>query len=423
MKILDIAYKDLSLSFRSVFALGMMVAAPLMLIGLIYLAFGGASKGNSDLPAVKVGIVDADRLPMDASRDHPLGEDIRSLFTNEKVENWITASDYADEGSARAALENQEIGIAVIIPQDFTRCTLDGETDTQVLIISDPTLTVTPQIVQNMVTEMLDGAIGGGIAIQTIVERHQVNGLHLDPSRRSELVNRYLRWYAYFQREMWLNSDRAALKIGTPTAEMATENPMQKMVGQLMAGQMVFFAFFTGAYSMMSILKEDEEGTLARLFTTPVRQTCILTGKFLAVFLTVIVQGGVLIVAARYAFGINWGEPLAVVIALTGQVIAATGLGVVLISLVKTTQQGGPVLGGGLTALGMLGGLFTANTPMPEALTILSNFTPQGWVIKSWKLVLNGQPLSDLLFPFSVMTAMGIMFFIIGATRFRKRYA
>ena len=37
MKILDIAFKDLIRSFRSVFAIGMMVVAPLMLTGLIYL--------------------------------------------------------------------------------------------------------------------------------------------------------------------------------------------------------------------------------------------------------------------------------------------------------------------------------------------------------------------------------------------------
>ena len=30
---------------------------------------------------------------------------------------------------------------------------------------------------------------------------------------------------------------------------------------------MIFFAFFTAAYSMMSILREDEEGTLARALT------------------------------------------------------------------------------------------------------------------------------------------------------------
>ena len=174
---------------------------------------------------------------------------------------------------------------------------------------------------------------------------------------------------------------------------------------------------------MMSILREDEEGTLARLFTTPVGHTSILAGKFISVFLSVILQGVVLIVAAHYAFGINWGEPLAVVLALTGQVIVAAGLGVLLISFVKTTQQGGPVLGGGLTALGTLGGLFTSGMSMPEAFTMLAIFTPQGWVIKAWKVVLSGQPAPELMIPFAVLTVMGIVMFVIGAMMFRNRFA
>ena len=198
---------------------------------------------------------------------------------------------------------------------------------------------------------------------------------------------------------------------------------MQKVLGLMMTGQMVFFAFFTGAYSMMSILREDEEGTLARLFTMPVGRTSILAGKFLSVFLMVIVQGVVLIAAAHYAFGINWGKPLAVLLALTGQVILAVGLGVLLISFVKTTKQGGPVLGGGLTALGMLGGLFTTGISMPEAFTMLAVFTPQGWIIKAWQLVLSGQPLPELMIPFAVMMVMGIVMFAIGAMMFRKRLA
>jgi ABC-2 type transport system permease protein len=164
---------------------------------------------------------------------------------------------------------------------------------------------------------------------------------------------------------------------------------------------------------------------LARLFTTPTERTSILTGKFVAVFITVILQGLVLMVAGHYAFGINWGEPVSAALALTGQVVAATGLGVLLIAFVKNSRQGGPVLGGGLTALGMLGGLFTANIPnaMPPAMNVIANFTPQGWVLKSWKMVMDGQSAGDLLVPFVIMVTMGVVMFAIGSVMFRKRFA
>ncbi len=425
MKILDIALNDLTRSFRSAFAIGMMLVAPLMLTGLIYFAFGGMSGGDVSMTAIRVGVVNADQLPADSVLDAPIGDNIRSMFFDESVTSWITARDYPDETSARAGVDAQEIGVAVIIPENFSARYLSGEKDVQVLIISDPTLSIGPAVVQDMVTMMVDGVAGGGIAIQTLIERQEANGLVPAPADIPGWIERYTTWYADFQRNLFHNPEQAALVLSAPSAgDTETVDPLQQMMGLTMTGQMIFFAFFMGAYSMMSILREDEEGTLARLFTTPTNRVNILTGKFVAVFLTVILQGIVLMVAGHYAFGIAWGAPAAVMMALVAQVVAAAGLGVLLISFVKTTKQGGPVLGGGLTFLGMLGGLFTANVPgMPESFAKLGNFVPQGWVLKSWRMVLAGQPLNDLWVPFLVTVGMGVIMFAIGAMMFKRRYA
>ncbi|RPH60266.1 MAG: ABC transporter permease, partial [Chloroflexi bacterium] len=237
---------------------------------------------------------------------------------------------------------------------------------------------------------------------------------------------RYGNWYADLQRNLFHHPEKAALVLTAPSAgESESADPIQQMMGLTMAGQMIFFAFFTGAYAMMSILREDEEGTLARIFTTPTDRTNILAGKFLAVVLTVVLQGLVLMLAGRFAFGVNWGETASVALALLAQVLAASGLGVLLISFVKSSKQGGPVLGGGLTALGMLGGLFTANMPdaMPAAFRMIANFTPQGWVLKAWNLALAGTAPADLLLPFVVSLVMGAVMFVAGAVMFKRRYA
>jgi linearmycin/streptolysin S transport system permease protein len=426
MKILDIAFKDLTRSFRSAFAIGMMVVAPLMLTGLIYFAFGSMSSGDVSMTAIKVGVVNADQLPSDSGLNVPIGDNIRAMFFDESVKSWIEASDYADEVSARAAVDKQEIGVAVIIPQDFSVSYLSGEKNVQVLIVNDPTLSIGPAVVEDMVTMMVDGFAGGGIAIETIMERLQANGTQYDPSQIPAWIERYGNWYREFQRDLFHHPDKAALVVVAPSAgETETADALTQMMGLTMAGQMIFFAFFTGGNSMMSILREHEEGTLARLFTTPTDRTNILMGKFVAVFITVLLQGLVLMIAGRFAFGVQWGKPVSIALALTAQVFAAVGLGVLLISFVKSTKQGGPVLGGGLTMLGMLGGLFTANIPggMPKAFDAIGNFIPQGWVLKSWRMALDGSAAGDLLIPFLVTVAMGIVMFAIGAMMFRKRYA
>ncbi len=423
MKVFDIALKDLKRSLRSTFLLGMAFAAPLLIVGLIYFAFGSMSSGDVSMTAIRVGVVNLDVLPEEALIESTLGENIRSMFFDESVGSWITASDYPDEAAARAALKDQEIGVAVIIPQTFTDDYFKGESGTSVLILQDPTLTIGPGVVRDMVSSMLDGVAGGGVAYKTIQVRMEANGKTLDPTSLPSLMERYSDWYADFQRALFHSPQEAALVVAPPAAGDEAANSMQAMMGLVMAGQMIFFSFFTGSYAMSSILEESEEGTLARIFSTPTNRTTILAGKFLAVLLTVILQGTVMMIAGSLLFGVNWGEPASAALSLIGQMFASVGLAVLLVSFIQTSKQAGPIFGGALTALGMISGLFTTNIQMPEGFNALGNFTPQGWVLKAWRASLAGQPASDLLLPFSVLMAMAVVMFIIGAVMFRKRFA
>ncbi|MHB1317044.1 MAG: ABC transporter permease, partial [Anaerolineae bacterium] len=238
------------------------------------------------------------------------------------------------------------------------------------------------------------------------------------------LLEQYGTWYTGFQRAFRHNPAAAALAVVPPAAtESPSATPMSAIIALVMVGQIIFFAFYTGAYAMISLLQESEEGVLARLFTTPTPRATILAGKFLAVFLIVVLQGLVLLVAGRLMFGIDWGQPAAVALALFGQVAAAVGLGVLLISLVKSTNQGGIILGGALTALGMLSGLFTTNVPMPEGFRALSQFTPQGRVLAAWRLAIAGAPATDLLVPALILGAIGAALFAVGTQVFRRRYS
>lgn len=421
MKILDIAFKDLVRSTRSLFLIGMAFAAPLLLTALIYFAFGSIEGGLSQ-PDISVGVVNMDVLPADAPLDAPLGEIIRSRFFDESVQSGITASDYPDEATARAAVDAQEIGTAIIIPATFTEDYLAGKKDTVITILQDPTLSVGPTVVREIVTSVLDGEASKGIAFNVLTERMTANGQTLDPANIPTFFERYFNWYADFQRVMFHSPEKAALTVKSPAEKSDMGDSLRTMMGMVMSGQLIFFSFFTGAYAMMSILQESEEGTLARLFSTPTNRTTILAGKFLAVLFTVIIQGIVLLIAGHFLFRINWGETGSFLLSFMGQMFASVGLAVLLVSFVQNSKQGGFVFGGVLSALGMISGLFTTNIKI-AAFDLMGNFTPQGWVLKAWKLSLAGSPASELVVPFLVLVAMGIVMFAIGARMFRRRFA
>lgn len=170
------------------------------------------------MTAIKVGVVNADQLPAELILEVPIGDNIRSMFFYDSVKSWIEATDYADEASARAAVDKQEIGVAVIIPQDYSARYLSGEKDVQVLIVSDPTLSIGPAVVEDMVTMMVDGVAGGGIAIETIMERLQENGTEPDAAQIPAWIESYGAWYRDFQRALFHNPEKAALVLVAPAA-------------------------------------------------------------------------------------------------------------------------------------------------------------------------------------------------------------
>jgi ABC-2 type transport system permease protein len=211
------------------------------------------------------------------------------------------------------------------------------------------------------------------------------------------------------------------------TADGAGENrnPLLGIISPIMGGMMIFYAFFTGTSTAQSILREEEERTLPRLFTTPMPHATILSGKFIAVFLTVLVQVVVLIAAARVIFGIRWGALLPLALAATGAVLCASTFGIFINSFLKTTKQGGVIFGGVLTVTGMLGmiSIFAMNSPAAARLSnTVALLVPQGWAIRGLPQVIDGQPVGDVLTSALVMLAWSAAFFAIGVWRFNKRY-
>jgi ABC-2 type transport system permease protein len=197
------------------------------------------------------------------------------------------------------------------------------------------------------------------------------------------------------------------------------------MVGSIMGGMMVFYAFFTGTSTAQSILKEEEELTLPRLFTTPTTQATILTGKLLSVFATVAVQVTVLLIAARLIFGIHWGALSSVAVTALGIIFSAASFGVLVNSFLKTTKQAGVLFGGVLTVTGMLGmiGIFAMGAPGAAKLSdTVSLLVPQGWAIRGLMQSMNGEPLSAVLLSVLVMFVWSAAFFTIGVLRFNRRY-
>ena len=420
-KVVDIALKDLLRSFRSGFTIMMVFVAPLLITGIMYFAFGGlVSDGEGfDLPVTRVQVVNLDQPGPQLSAGQMLVE----FLQDERLAGLLQVTEAANEASARAAVEKKDAGVAVIIPQDFTIAALAPEGRATITLYQDPTLTLGPAIVKAMVSQFVDGFAGTKIAASVVADQLGERGVAIDASLTQDVAMRYAGW-AQALGQGWGEGAPSILDIQPPPSKTEEVSQVAVIMGTIMAGMVIFFVFFTGAYTAETIVREDEEGTLARLFTTPTPRAAILGGKFAAVFLTIVVQVIVLMIASAIIFRIRWGNLLALASVTAGLVVAAAGFGVLLMSFVKSTRQSGPVVGGVLTVTGMAGGLFTTGFQnLPAAYETINLFTPHGWALRGWKAVLAGGGVGDVLLPTLVTLGMGIVFFAVGALFFRRRFA
>jgi len=268
----------------------------------------------------------------------------------------------------------------------------------------------------------MDGMAGVKIAVNVFLDEAD--------SSESALAGQVVQLYL---RDSLAESDdprEELLEVRLPSGasrdeEAESQNLLLSIIGPIMGGMMVFYAFYTGASTAQSILKEEEERTLPRLFTTPTSQATILTGKLLSVFMTVCVQIIVLIVAAGLIFGIQWGDPLSVVLMAAGIIFSASSFGIFVNSFLKDSKQAGVLFGGVLTVTGMMGmiKIFAMNSPIAKQMgDTISLLVPQGWAVRGLMQAMDGEPLNSVLITVLVSLLWSTAFFAIGVWRFNRRY-
>ena len=434
MKALDIALKDLTRSFRSMFAVIFMFGVPLLVTGMFYLMFGNVADNDGfDLPRTEVIIANMDEggpkfqvnpknIPGGRKAD-TMGDLIASILQSDEMAELIDVTLAGDAQAARHAVDSQQAQVAIIIPRDFSEQFADVQKGKAVIeFYQDPTLTIGPAIMRSILHRFLDGMAGVEIAVKVFMEE----------SDRSQYMLIGPMVQEYLDTSLALSDDPVGemLDVRAPqgtSAEQAGQDrsPLLAIIGPLMGGMMVFYSFYTGTSTAQSILREEEERTLPRLFTTPTREATILTGKLLSVFLTVFTQVVVLLIAARLIFGIHWGNFLPVALTAVGIILSASSFGIFVNSFLKDTKQAGVLFGGVLTVTGMVGmiSIFGMNSPGAARLgDTVSLLVPQGWAIRGLMQSMNGEQVGAVLVTSLVMLGWSAAFFLVGVLRFNRRY-
>ena len=170
----------------------------------------------------------------------------------------------------------------------------------------------------------------------------------------------------------------------------------------------------------VSLVTERNKGTLMRLLTGPLKSYQILGSKALACFLTTISVSVVLMLMGVLVFGVKPASYSKLGIGLV--IVSGSFVGfMMLLSVIGKSERSASGIGWAvLMVFAMIGGGMIPLFFMPDWLKALSDISPIKWGI----LALEGAiwrdfTFKELLQPYLVLAAFGLVSFIIGARLFR----
>ena len=186
---------------------------------------------------------------------------------------------------------------------------------------------------------------------------------------------------------------------------------------------LVMFAFFLVNIMANSFIIERKQGTLRRLQMTQVSPVQVLIGKTLPFLLVSIAQSVLLFLAGKLMFGMSWGTHPAMLLAVIfATAISATGLGLLLATIVRTESQVTSYSTFLVVVLAGISGCYMPRAWLPEFMKKVSLATPHAWALIAYQeLLTRDHPSTRLVAECcAILAAMGGLWFALGAWRFRK---
>jgi ABC-2 type transport system permease protein len=184
----------------------------------------------------------------------------------------------------------------------------------------------------------------------------------------------------------------------------------------------VFFVFFLVNFMARSVLHERELGTLRRLRIAPVQPIALLAGKTFPFLFISLIQTAVLFVCGRLIFAFSWGtQPLMLIPVIIATSMAATALGLLVATLVRSESQVSAYATILVITMGGISGCFTPRQWLPDAMREFSLTTPHAWSLIAYEeLLTKAVPDPRVVFESCAMlVAFAVVFFIAGSIRFR----
>jgi ABC-2 type transport system permease protein len=183
----------------------------------------------------------------------------------------------------------------------------------------------------------------------------------------------------------------------------------------LMGGGMWGVGFVTVDMRRRNLLK--------RFLATPMKKSHFLAGLMLSRMLFMVPEVLVLLIFARYAFGVVvHGSLLAVLCLILLGAVTFSGIGLLVASRAKTIEMVSGLMNLVMVPMWIFSGIFFSSDRFPESIQPLIKLIPLTPLIDALRAVmLEGAPLSAQLLRIAILAAWGASSFVLALSWFRWR--
>lgn len=414
-KIARISWKDMLVIFRDRAALILMLGGPLLLtigMGLVTGAF--ARDENDAFLVVPVLMVNQD--------EGPLGVRLVSVLESPDLAGLIELTAANEPVAARQQVEAGEYAAAIVVPREFTASLTSAESAAAaapIQIYADPTRTISGGIVRSIVTEFVRQVEIAQATAAVSLEQLASSG-DLPPEQLAAIQAQIIASLGAESLDASASGTAAPISISKESLRVGGEvefNPLAYFAPAMA----LLFLMYTVTIGARSFLAERQQKTLARMLVAPVKTSQILGGKVLGIFLSGVVQVGLLVALSAVLFNLRWGSPLGVLILIMAAAAAATGWGLLVASIASTPAQVSSIGTTLMLSFGILGGSFVPLNQTGPVLQALSKLTPNAWALDGFYDLATGAGIAALAVPVAALLGMAIVLFAIAAFIFRQR--
>ncbi len=396
-KILNLAWLNLVQVLKDRTGLATLIILPLMLTFLFGTMMGGGERKSS------VAVADLDGSAYS-----------REIVAALPEATWNLRR--VGENEARRMTATGEVAGALIVPAGFGDDVLAG-VDTTVTVVQDPRSNAAL-----VVSQAIRGRVQRVAATAQVIRI--VRAAYRDAERRTGVAAAQPRpdaIYTYADR-LWAPDPPLSVSDEMVKASKV-RGAAQQASGfqQYSLGFTLAFMLFMGLGSAGGFLEEREQGTLPRLLTTPTSKAVLIIGKVLGIYATVAFEALVMVGLGVGLFRVPWGDdPLGVVLILATYALAATGLGVMASTLVRTRGQLSAATAILATALAMLGGAYWPLDIVNPTMRVVAMLTPTGWAMRGLTdVVVRAQGTGQAILPSIALVGMAALFLTVGVSRLK----